>query len=552
MRITINGAQPFQVLATNFSIGPSNEGYTLQISADGRNFSDLFTVPANTTRMVTSVANGSTYRLNGNNSEVVVNWERQCDGGSGGGGYILPVASETTLGGVMIGSGLSITQDGKISVTGDGVLVVNSLSSSEAAQAPVGTLIGQYREEETYLKTMPTDGDVNAQHIVIVGDVDFSSARVYMYLYNGNNYIELGRSGGKWTKVNKGNVNGNWTLDGVNLGGSWTGETDGDVLQLKDGDNWSITFTKQDNGNWIGEIAGGNNPHYKYISNLNGSNAFRYEAIAPIETNLYVKVSGGTVANWSGYQNAGQTDNFEIIYDDLYDFTTFCDGKIMFSIKYQYGSSTRYAFMDAANQAIVLYSDSGKTTEVIRLRYLDNPVRFDAPDQSSSRNVLVEWKEDGVYFYDKKTMTYIENLIDFHTDGVHFSRITDPTKATASDLGLGNNTTNGIPIWNNEGVIVNKRTDVSTKTYFINSTGTTDSKGTVVLTTGANTGPNRFYAPENGGTVGQILLSSGNNVAPVWSNWIKSVKITSDDYEALVQAGTTDPNTLYLIDDSNA
>ena len=87
MRITINGAQPFQVLATNFSIGPSNEGYTLQISADGRNFSDLFTVPANTTRMVTSVANGSTYRLNGNNSEVVVNWERQCsDGGSGGSG----------------------------------------------------------------------------------------------------------------------------------------------------------------------------------------------------------------------------------------------------------------------------------------------------------------------------------------------------------------------------------------------------------------------------------------------------------------------------------
>lgn len=86
MRQTIQGEAPFQVLATNFSIGPSQEGYTLQISADGRNFSDLFTVPANTTRMVTSVANGSTYRLKGNNSAVVVNWERQCsDGGSGGG-----------------------------------------------------------------------------------------------------------------------------------------------------------------------------------------------------------------------------------------------------------------------------------------------------------------------------------------------------------------------------------------------------------------------------------------------------------------------------------
>lgn len=85
MRQTITGQQPFQILATNFSISPSSEGYTLQISADGRNFSDLFTVPANTTRMVTNVANGSTFRLNGNNSEVIINWERQCSDGSGGG-----------------------------------------------------------------------------------------------------------------------------------------------------------------------------------------------------------------------------------------------------------------------------------------------------------------------------------------------------------------------------------------------------------------------------------------------------------------------------------
>ena len=77
------GEQPFQVLATNFSISPSNEGYTLQISADGINFSNLFQVGANVTRMVTGAANGSYYRLLGNNSEVSVNWSRQCSTGGG-------------------------------------------------------------------------------------------------------------------------------------------------------------------------------------------------------------------------------------------------------------------------------------------------------------------------------------------------------------------------------------------------------------------------------------------------------------------------------------
>lgn len=86
MTYKIQGEMPFQVLASNFSIGPSNEGYTLQISADGTNYSDLFAVGANVTRMVTGVANGSYYRLSGNDSQVAINWIKQCnDGGSGGG-----------------------------------------------------------------------------------------------------------------------------------------------------------------------------------------------------------------------------------------------------------------------------------------------------------------------------------------------------------------------------------------------------------------------------------------------------------------------------------
>lgn len=39
-------------------------------------------------------------------------------GGQGGGEYVLPKASSTTLGGVKIGSGISIDSDGKISADG--------------------------------------------------------------------------------------------------------------------------------------------------------------------------------------------------------------------------------------------------------------------------------------------------------------------------------------------------------------------------------------------------------------------------------------------------
>lgn len=104
----ITGQTPFQVLTNNFSISPSNEGYTLQISADGVNFSNLFSVGANVTRLVTGVAANSYYRLLGNESAVQINWMKTCvtEGGSGG--------SDATY---SAGTYIDITQD-VISVTG--------------------------------------------------------------------------------------------------------------------------------------------------------------------------------------------------------------------------------------------------------------------------------------------------------------------------------------------------------------------------------------------------------------------------------------------------
>ena len=86
MRIIVKNEAPFQILTSAMSIGPSPTGYQLEVSADGKNFSQLFSVAANTTKMATGLAPSSYYRLKNNVGDVVVNWSTSCviDGGGGG------------------------------------------------------------------------------------------------------------------------------------------------------------------------------------------------------------------------------------------------------------------------------------------------------------------------------------------------------------------------------------------------------------------------------------------------------------------------------------
>ena len=73
MILQIQGEKPFQVLAHSFSVSPSSEGYTLQYSADGINWTDYETaVPADETLVVNDCAFGQYIKLSGNNSNVTV------------------------------------------------------------------------------------------------------------------------------------------------------------------------------------------------------------------------------------------------------------------------------------------------------------------------------------------------------------------------------------------------------------------------------------------------------------------------------------------------
>lgn len=89
----LNGEQPFQVLSSDFSISPSESGYELYFSADGFNYTSFATVGAGVTRQFTGMNAGNYYKLMGNTGEVSVNWERDCCGGQGGGGGVAGVSS---------------------------------------------------------------------------------------------------------------------------------------------------------------------------------------------------------------------------------------------------------------------------------------------------------------------------------------------------------------------------------------------------------------------------------------------------------------------------
>ena len=76
-------------------------------------------------------------------------------GGGGGGSYTLPIASDSVLGGVKIGNGLSIENDGKLNV--------NATVSSEVQYSTVERRIGTWVDgtplyEKTLTGTIELDG----------------------------------------------------------------------------------------------------------------------------------------------------------------------------------------------------------------------------------------------------------------------------------------------------------------------------------------------------------------------------------------------------------
>lgn len=72
-KLTVEGEAPFQVLAHSFTVSPSSDGYTLQYSADGINYTSYSeATPANENLIVNGIAWGQYIRLSGNTDTVII------------------------------------------------------------------------------------------------------------------------------------------------------------------------------------------------------------------------------------------------------------------------------------------------------------------------------------------------------------------------------------------------------------------------------------------------------------------------------------------------
>ena len=74
-RLKIKGEQPFQILAHSFAVSPSAEGYTLNYSANGEEYTAWEeATPANDVLVVNGVAKLMYFKLVGNQSDVEINF----------------------------------------------------------------------------------------------------------------------------------------------------------------------------------------------------------------------------------------------------------------------------------------------------------------------------------------------------------------------------------------------------------------------------------------------------------------------------------------------
>lgn len=83
-------------------------------------------------------------------------------GGGGGGSYTLPIASDSVLGGVKVGNGLSIENDGKLNV--------NASVSSEVQYSTVEKRIGSWVDGTSlFEKTLNGTIELNGRDVKVLG-----------------------------------------------------------------------------------------------------------------------------------------------------------------------------------------------------------------------------------------------------------------------------------------------------------------------------------------------------------------------------------------------
>lgn len=329
----VQGEAPFQVLTNNFSISPSSQGYTLQISADGKAFSNLFTVTPNTTRMVSNVAANSYYRLLGNQSEVLVNWMKTCvtEGGGGGNAGELEPVTEFPVGAAE-GTVVSL-------VSGD-TMGLYQYDGENWNEVVGGDLTNYYTKSETDAKIDEVTDMMQEKEEVI------AAALVDLKENGGNNVVELTRA--QYEALVDPDPDTLYIItdaDAVDLNdyapASGLTELSGTVATINSNYATKQNVTARSSGyywprwNSQGVITG----EYRYYVKEQGINGSNYSVIADSSTNhpsIFAPTSAGTAGQpllsngsgapvWGGYK-------FAFISQSQYDALTTKDATTIYFV----------------------------------------------------------------------------------------------------------------------------------------------------------------------------------------------------------------------------
>lgn len=244
----------------------------------------------------------------------------------------------------------------------------------------------------------------------------------------------------------------------------------------------------------------------------------------------YWKDSDGPVAEWTDDMSVlGHSNGYGLIFSHI------PDGQTIFEAKYSSEGDEHYKSIKLSGDTLVVLNSGGT---VLSACTLGSTAEFRVRSNSSSSywvrvKVLKHW-----IGFELSSNINVRNLWNGQVVGGHFG-IVDHTNYPYMSI---SNTANGIPKWNSKGQIIHQDATYQAKTIYFNTTGY--SNNFTAVATSAN-GPQRMFVPTQSGIAGQVLTSAGN-AEPTWETLIKSVKITSDAYEALQ---TKDPNTLYCIVD---
>ncbi len=228
--------------------------------------------------------------------------------------------------------------------------------------------------------------------------------------------------------------------------------------------------------------------------------------------------------------------NGDAYYNSLV-FSNIPIGTVLFEFSYAYQTAWRKVVYEGST--IKLYENDGAT--LVETLSLGQSGKDFPSVRGSSYRITCKY-EPNYFGFRKYGALQFQNIWNGVTSGAHYEKLDLPDNIPYAEAN------SGIPRWNENGEIITKVSNVNIKNIYINNSGTSYSYRLNCYYSDYANVPEHIFTPTEGGTSGQVLISQGN-AAPSWSNWIKSVQITSDAYDALVQAGTTDPNTLYLIVD---